>query len=60
MTEKYYFADVEKPFHVWVKEGQRWVLRDAGSSLENGMGLASLAKRTADRGACGGNASNPL
>jgi len=31
MTEKYFFADVETPFHVWVREGQRWVLRDAGS-----------------------------
>jgi hypothetical protein len=33
MTEKYFFADVEQPFHVWVKEGTRWVLRDAGSDL---------------------------
>jgi len=31
MTEKYLFADVDLPFHVWVKEGGRWVLRDAGS-----------------------------
>src|SRR5258705_13844701 len=31
MTEKYFFADVETPFHVWVREGQRWVLRDAAS-----------------------------
>ena len=30
MTEKYLFADVDLPFHVWVKEGGRWVLRDAG------------------------------
>lgn len=33
MTEKYFFADVETPFHVWVKEGSRWVLRDAGAQL---------------------------
>jgi hypothetical protein len=33
MTEKYFFADVEQPFHVWVKEGARWVLRDAGTDL---------------------------
>jgi hypothetical protein len=33
MTEKYFFADVEQPFHVWVKEGARWVLRDAGADL---------------------------
>jgi hypothetical protein len=30
MTEKYVFADVDLPFHVWVKEGGRWVLRAAG------------------------------
>jgi hypothetical protein len=29
MTEKHIFADVDLPFHVWVKEGCRWVLRDA-------------------------------
>lgn len=29
MTEKYIYADVEKPFHFWVREGQRWILRDA-------------------------------
>jgi hypothetical protein len=34
MTEKYFFADVEQPFHVWVKEGARWVLRDAGTDLQ--------------------------
>src|SRR5690242_2030160 len=28
MTERYVFADVALPFHVWVKEGNRWVLRD--------------------------------
>ena len=33
MTEKYIFADVEMPFHIWVKEGGRWVLRDAEHSL---------------------------
>ena len=27
MTERYVFADVNLPFHVWVKEGNRWVLR---------------------------------
>ena len=31
MTEKFVFADVDLPFHVWVKEGGRWVLRDAGA-----------------------------
>jgi hypothetical protein len=35
MTEKHIFADVSLPFHVWVRENQRWVLRDAGSRLED-------------------------
>ena len=34
MTEKHIFADVSLPFHVWVKEGHRWVLRDATAQLE--------------------------
>ena len=33
MDEKHYFADVDLPFHVWVRErspdGDRWVLREA-------------------------------
>jgi hypothetical protein len=29
MTNKYFFADVDLPFHVWVREGDRWVLRQA-------------------------------
>jgi hypothetical protein len=33
MTEKHMFADVSLPFHVWVKEGHRWVLRDATAQL---------------------------
>jgi len=28
------FADVSLPFHVWVKEGHRWVLRDAADRLD--------------------------
>jgi hypothetical protein len=31
MTDKYIYADVEKPFHFWVREGKRWILRDGGS-----------------------------
>ena len=31
MTEKFIYADVEKPFHFWVREGKRWILRDGGS-----------------------------
>jgi len=34
MNEKHFFADVDLPFHVWVREssgarGFRWVLREA-------------------------------
>lgn len=29
MDEQRFFADVDLPFHVWVREGRRWVLRDA-------------------------------
>ena len=31
MTE-HVFADVNLPFHVWVKEGSRWVLRERGDA----------------------------
>jgi hypothetical protein len=29
------FADVSLPFHFWVKEGHRWVLRDAVGRLDS-------------------------
>ncbi len=40
MTE-FFFADVDLPFHVWVREravgsGFRWVLREAPRSQEGG------------------------
>lgn len=40
MNEQHFFADVDLPFHVWVREragarGFRWVLRDA-SHLNTG------------------------
>ena len=44
MTEKYIYADVEKPFHFWVREGQRWILREAGE-------LKDVQNRTGPRGA---------
>jgi hypothetical protein len=46
MTEKYFFADVNLPFHVWVKEGCRWVLRDAGAKAQalSPAGLAADGK----------------
>jgi hypothetical protein len=43
MTEKYVFADVDLPFHVWVKEGGRWVLRHAASDLQ-GAGASCRAE----------------
>lgn len=41
MTEKYIYADVEKPFHFWVREGQRWILREAGASPQDGSSRAT-------------------
>ena len=43
MTEKYLFADVDLPFHVWVKDGGRWVLRDAGAGAQ-GAGASLRAE----------------
>lgn len=31
MNEQRIFADVDLPFHVWVREGQRWVLRETSA-----------------------------
>ena len=33
MEQQPFFADVDLPFHVWVREGRRWVLRDYVASL---------------------------
>jgi hypothetical protein len=35
MKENHMFADVSLPFHFWVKEGHRWVLRDAVGRLDS-------------------------
>jgi len=45
MTEKHIFADVSVPNHVWVKEGHRWVLRDAAARVE-GQASAGAAPTT--------------
>ena len=29
MNPQHFFADVDLPFHVWMREGDRWVLREA-------------------------------
>lgn len=39
MSNKHLFADVDIPFHVWVREstpsGERWVLREAQQATEH-------------------------
>ena len=42
MDEPHFFADVILPFHVWVREGRRWVLRDAQSRLKGESALGAL------------------
>ena len=51
MNEKCFYADVELPFHVWVREGSRWVLRDARAAGGNGGEPPKDADRSAERGA---------
>jgi len=34
MEQQPFFADVDLPFHVWVREGRRWVLRDARTRIK--------------------------
>ena len=41
MDESPCFADVDLPFHVWVREGRRWVLRDAGARVQGEAAPAS-------------------
>jgi hypothetical protein len=42
------FADVNLPFHVWVREGNRWVLRATPQGDDAGDALARIEppKRT--------------
>lgn len=57
MGNKHYFADVNLPFHVWMREstpaGERWVLREApqaGSHLRDGVdSQAEGARASADK-----------
>jgi hypothetical protein len=51
MTEKFFFADVEQPFQVWVREGTRWVLRDAGTDLRIEGCAPRIAAPGTERGA---------
>ncbi len=41
MDEQPFFADVDLPFHVWVREGRRWVLRDAAARLQGDAARSS-------------------
>jgi hypothetical protein len=45
MQDQPFFADVDLPFHVWVREGRRWVLRDDAARLQ---GAAARAARAAN------------
>ena len=49
MTEKHIFADVNLPYHVWVREGRRWVLRDDAPRVEEDASVRE-APQSADRG----------
>jgi hypothetical protein len=50
MNEEHFFADVDLPFHVWVRErsgakGYRWVLREAPHTRQgNGAGGAASGR----------------
>ena len=41
MTERHVFADVDLPFHVWVKEGNRWVLRSRAADAGDEAGISA-------------------
>ena len=48
MSEQHYYADVNLPFHVWVREragarGYRWVLRKA-SEMQDGNGSVDASR----------------
>jgi len=47
MNDQYYFADVDLPFHFWVRErsgsrGYRWVLREAPDNERGAGGPAGI------------------
>ena len=45
MNDNHFFADVDLPFHVWVRErspdGDRWVLREAPQAPSHDKGDAN-------------------
>lgn len=52
MKSQHFFADVDLPFHVWVREGDRWVLREAPQARghDSVPAPASSARRTSRKG----------
>lgn len=58
MNERYFFADVDLPFHFWVREGTasrgfRWVLREAPHG-EQGLCGPAFTSPEQPRSASGG------
>jgi hypothetical protein len=58
MIEEHFFADVNLPFHVWVRErsgarGFRWVLREAPLPKQSSQGSAAASRRDGQPGARG-------
>jgi hypothetical protein len=53
MNKQHFFADVDLPFHVWMREGDRWVLREAPQARgqEASPAPAVPAPRAPKRGA---------
>ena len=56
MNDQLYFADVDLPFHVWVRERSsdgalRWVLRET-SALQRGRMAATQLQHDHNPGGC--------
>lgn len=59
MNDQHFFADVDLPFHFWVRErsgtrGFRWVLREAPNDEQGPRGPAGLTGLEQAPGASGG------
>ena len=58
MNEKHFFADVDLPFHVWVREGTgrgfRWVLKHAAEVRRMAPASTRGAPEAAPGGCAGG------
>lgn len=49
MDDPHFYADVDLPFHVWVREGRRWVLRDAADRLKGESTRRGRHERDSER-----------